>query len=176
MGPKWAQKQLDVSIPRGYPGPKTSKVSPQTPKVFERGPEYPQIDSKWLQKGSKWPQKASKGSKITPNGFKRAQNAANYAKAPPPQKALHPPYTPTQCLFQAFPRHKYPSGTLRGPSKATQYPSGPLLHAAGGPKGPGRAKKRPWAFFCPSNATIVLNSRPKWVKIGQTGSKCCSNC
>ena len=125
---------------------------------------------------------------MTPNGPKRLQNYAKRLQSgptmqqttlKPPQKALHPPYNPTQCIFQAFPRHEYPSGTLRGPSKATQCPSGPLLHAVGGPKKAlAVPKKALWAFFGPSKATIVLNSRPKRVKIGQNenGSKCCPNC
>ena len=76
-----------------------------------------------------------------------------------PQKALHPPDNLTQCLFQAFPGHKYPSGTLQGPSKATQYPSGPLLHALGSLKGLGRAKKGSQASG--GGVPALLNINPK---------------
>ena len=60
--------KLDVSIPRGYPGPKeVVGVSIDTKGVYA-GSEYPQIDFKWLQR--------------LQSGPKRAQNAANYALAP----------------------------------------------------------------------------------------------
>ena len=108
----------------------------------------------WLQSGPKW-----------------AKMQQTMLKPPPPQKAL-PPYNPTQCPFQAFPGHKYPSGALRGPSKATQYPSGPLLHLWGGLKGLGRAKKGPQGLFRPFQGNNCLKfspkkgqNRPKWVKM-----------
>ena len=105
------------------------------------------------------------------NYAKRLQSGPKWAQNAP-QKPLPPPYNPIQCLFQAFPRHEYPSGTLRGPSKATQYPSGPLLHAAGGPKSLGRAKKGPQGLFWPFQGNNYLifspqkgQNRPKWAKM-----------
>ena len=116
---------------------------------------------------------APKGSKITPKGSKVGPNGPKMQQTmlKPPRKALHPPYNPTQCLFQAFPGHNYPSGTLRGPSKATQDPSGPLLHLWGALKCLGRAKKGPQGLFWPFQGNNCLKfssqkgqNRPKWVK------------
>ena len=121
-----------------------------------------QKGSKRLQKVPKIRQKAPKWAQMGPKCSKLRL---------PPQKALHPLYNPTPCLFQAFPRHEYPSGTLRGPSKATQYPSGPLLHALA-LKGLGRTKKGPKGLFwpCQGNNCLIFSpqkgqNRPKWVKM-----------
>ena len=88
----------------------------------------------------------------------------------PPQKALHPLYNPTQCLSQAFPRHEYPSGTLRGTFQSHAVPFGATPSRGWPEKALERPKKALRAFVGQGNNCLKFSpqkgqNRPKWVKM-----------
>ena len=180
-GPKMQQTTLKPPQKAHNPTQCLLQAFPRNeyPSGTLRGPskatQYPSGHSFTLRVALKGLGRAKKGQRFKwaqngPNGLQLTKIAFNWLKIGQNGQA------PSKSTPPAFPRHEYPSGSLRGPSKATQYPSGHSFTLWVALKGLGRAKKGPMGLFGPSKATIVLNSRPKGVKIGQNGSKCCPNC
>ena len=112
---------------------------------------------------------APKGSKITPNGSKVGPKCSRLRQSPLKKHSIRL-IIPHSVYF----RRSRAMNTLREPfgdlPKLRSTLRGHSFTLRVALKSLGRAKTGSiWAFFGPSNATIVLNFRPKGVKIGKMG-------